>query len=427
MIGDEEPVAVYTGERRDSPPVPTEKRMDTETSRDSIIDARDVQTRDDLARYLSRSLPGDYQAVDDDSEVRNKTTFVKSYLIEAHANGDVPVAQRLAPAFASISELRDRSLLRATDFMNTTYFIDLGHPRFQVLHSIGEADKTDAAFGRLTEGRGTGFDHVWLPGHFLQEMRRGQLTGFKFRYKTDISGVLAIDPEDVDASTGEITVGVRRGSKFTMEVSEDATAEREYAKLVRQDVFHGRKALDQIQFRSATEDDPDDYIIDGVYSSGKVIGKGTSIGGHFLTVDGLIDAYARVIDRIEQEFAVGWVPAGDGYVLRGEPFVVWFPRDVVIDDLQAFADSLFRSSKPFRLFGVSHSASDRRIDIEAIDLHTGDPLSFELTPEWMRVYLPRGSCGNTIARLYTNLQHAMSSDVRLTVGGEVDPFAVGHP
>ena len=33
------------------------------------------------------------------------------------------------------------------------------------------------------------------------------------------------------------------------------------------------------------------------------------------------------------------------------------------------------------------------------------------------------SDGNIIARLYTNLQHALSSDVRLAVGDDLDLFA----
>lgn len=31
----------------------------------------------------------------------------------------------------------------------------------------------------------------------------------------------------------------------------------------------------------------------------------------------------------------------------------------------------------------------------------------------MRIYLPENSCGNTILRLYTNLQHYFDSNVKL--------------
>lgn len=399
--------------------------MNTATPREAGSEAHDVQTRDDLAQYLSQSLPGDYKTLTGDAEVRNTSTFVKSYLIEAHHSREDPVADRLRLVFRDVARLRDASLMRATDKRGDTYFVDLRHPRFQVLHSIEVSSRTDQVFERLTGGEAAGFDHVWMPGGFLREMQRGHLTGFKFRYQTGVVGAVAIDPEDVDLETGERLPPIRGRSRFSMTVSEDATAEREYGRLLRQSAFRGRKALEQVQFMSVDDDDPADYIVNGVYSYGKVIGKGTSVGGHFLTVDAIIDAYARVITRIEEEFAVGWVPTVGGHALRGEPFVFWFPDDIEVTDLRSFADSLFSSGPPFRLFGIPHGARDERIDVEAIDLHSGDSLAFELTRNWMRVYLPRGACGNAIARLYANLQHALSSDMRLTVGnGDIDPFAV---
>jgi hypothetical protein len=92
------------------------------------------------------------------------------------------------------------------------------------------------------------------------------------------------------------------------------------------------------------------------------------------------------------------------------------------------ASSIFRPAKPFRLFGLYSRSDDNRVDVEAIDLHTGDPLSVEITPQWMRVYLPRGSCGNVVARLFTNLQHALHSDIELITGSGADVFtdAIAH-
>lgn len=395
--------------------------MDTDTLRPVQLKSWEVQTRVDLAEYLSRSLPGDYKAVLDDG-IRQTATFVKSYLLEAHRDGNSSLNQRLASVFHKVVPLRDKSLLLALDDKDHAYFLDLQHPRFQLMHSIDNSSRTDQTFRQLTEGNVAGFDHLWMPREFLRDTQRGQLTGFKFRYRTAIAGAEAVEREVVDSGTGEIISGWRGKSKFRMEVAEDATAEEEYSSLMKLPVFQGRKALEQVQFRSIDADQPGDYIVSGIYSYGKVIGKGTSIGGHFLTLDSVIDAYQRVISRIEEEFSLGWVSESGGHVLRGDPFLFRFPDDVEIVDLNAFTASLFNGTQPFRLFGVPHSVRERRIDVEAIDLHTGDPLSIELTPEWMRVYLPRGSCGNIVARLFTNFQHAMSSEIKLSVGDEVDPF-----
>jgi len=36
-----------------------------------------------------------------------------------------------------------------------------------------------------------------------------------------------------------------------------------------------------------------------------------------------------------------------------------------------------------------------------------------LFPDVITVYLPEGTCGNTIARLYTNLQHSLNVGFRV--------------
>ena len=59
---------------------------------------------------------------------------------------------------------------------------------------------------------------------------------------------------------------------------------------------------------------------------------------------------------------------------------------------------------PFKLWGLKSKISDGYFKILAIDLHTGNPIDFEIADNMMRVYLFKGNCGNTILRLYTNLQ-----------------------
>ena len=50
-------------------------------------------------------------------------------------------------------------------------------------------------------------------------------------------------------------------------------------------------------------------------------------------------------------------------------------------------------------------------------------MSFELSPEFMRVYLAPGGCGNSLARLYTNLQHHYNSQVEAVDGSEQPAFS----
>jgi hypothetical protein len=66
---------------------------------------------------------------------------------------------------------------------------------------------------------------------------------------------------------------------------------------------------------------------------------------------------------------------------------------------------------------------ENRFNVKAVDLHSGWSLSFELNPEMIRAYLPQGSCGNSILRFYTNLQHRHDALVSVLDGNGDPVFA----
>ena len=96
------------------------------------------------------------------------------------------------------------------------------------------------------------------------------------------------------------------------------------------------------------------------------------------------------------------LPQG-GAQLTGAPIVLRFSRP--IPDFELFLEQLFSAREPFRLWGIPVLTDLDRAEVEAVDLHVGQPLRFDITTSWMRVYLFDGGCGNTIARLAANLQH----------------------
>jgi hypothetical protein len=94
-----------------------------------------------------------------------------------------------------------------------------------------------------------------------------------------------------------------------------------------------------------------------------------------------------------------------------------------IPDLPAFCEELFSSRAPFRLWGQPF-VTDDGASVEAVDLHVGQRLSMELGYDWMRVYLHAGSCGNTVARLISNLQTRFDGALSLTHPGLQDAVAL---
>jgi hypothetical protein len=100
-----------------------------------------------------------------------------------------------------------------------------------------------------------------------------------------------------------------------------------------------------------------------------------------------------------------------GASFTGMPIGIRFSRP--IPDLPAFCEELFSSRAPFRLWGQPAITEDEAL-VEAVDLHVGQRIGIELGRDWMRVYLHAGSCGNTVARLISNLQTRFDGALTLT-------------
>ena len=115
--------------------------------------------------------------------------------------------------------------------------------------------------------------------------------------------------------------------------------------------------------------------------------------------------------------------------MSGGPIVIKFSRP--IPDQQAFLATLFSSRAPFRLWGMPAVSAEGVAEVEAVDLHVGQRLRVDVGDDWMRIYLEAGGCGNTVARLVSNLQHRFDGALSLidpvldkAVGRHLEPLAI---
>ena len=59
-----------------------------------------------------------------------------------------------------------------------------------------------------------------------------------------------------------------------------------------------------------------------------------------------------------------------------------------------------------------------KVHVAAIDLHLWQPFLLEATSSQLTAVLPRGTCGNTIHRLVTNVQRLLDPNVDVWLGSE---------
>ncbi len=99
------------------------------------------------------------------------------------------------------------------------------------------------------------------------------------------------------------------------------------------------------------------------------------------------------------------------------PVVFTFGNPLSVATFQNFITTTFeRGQGPFRLWGNPIVMGPGKVHVYGMDLHLWQQLYMELTPHYFLFVLPKGTCGNTVHRLMTNLQRYVDPSVRARVG-----------
>ena len=136
---------------------------------------------------------------------------------------------------------------------------------------------------------------------------------------------------------------------------------------------------------------------------------------HYHLINKVRASYSKVISNIESN-SLNYIIKDQKVNIEGEPIIIEFNKE--IKDLKFFIEVITSSRQPFRIWGLPEFLHDDFASISAIDLHSGDKIDIEATKKWLRIYLPKGSCGNIITRLLTNIQHYFDSKTKLYIGSE---------
>jgi hypothetical protein len=191
--------------------------------------------------------------------------------------------------------------------------------------------------------------------------------------------------------------------------------------LMDKDAFPHESTLSKVKIKHWLKDTADGgFSIDDIKYDGKITARGTSFRSHIDVIQKIHSAYRELITRVEQKYQLRWREVDGRRSLSGEPINFAFERP--ISNLMSFCTHLFDAADPFRLWGVPVIIGEEYVRIAAVDLHVGSRLNFEITPEFIRVYLPEGGCGNSVVRVYTNLQHYYDSLIRAQDGDERSIF-----
>jgi len=348
-----------------------------------------------------------YSTLLERQELEPETSLVKTYLMEAHLREDASfeaVHKLLATNFsndvigqrrsASVHQTRDDSLFTLTASYRRepiTIFVDASNTRFWLLHSMNSSIALDWLVARIVR-TSQGLDSAWIPADLLEwASKRGAFRGLGLDYDRRL--VPDVDFEAPGAPVEFLKMqlwGNKAGDVLQI--------------LRREGAFPSETALAKVKVKYWLSRDSDgEFSIDDIKYNGKVTARGTSFQSHITLVSDVYRRYAELIRTIEERFCLRWRLIDGRVDLQGDPINFFLSRP--IQNLETFCTSIFSPFGPFRLWGVPIPLADDFYKVSALDVHAGSRIDLEIAPEFIRVYLQDGSCGNTLMRVYTNLQH----------------------
>jgi hypothetical protein len=344
----------------------------------------------------------------------------KSFVLEVHTDDPHTYLDEIAGR-GNVEDTDDAFLSRVFAPPAAEFWVDRLEPRFWIFHTVGSSAAATAWLKERVESR-RDTDWMWLPSAHLRYIAPYAAPR---KVRTEFDGKRFVSSEDA-----------ARDLKVQLSGSH---AERLLDKIADLPEYKSAVSFNTIEIDI---DDPDlGPLRESVRRWGAFAAHGQQFAHHAQFVQLVIGRYAQLIESIEAlafRFSplhqlsasplgpdgnshpmttTGSSPGDDdlgGASFAGIPIGIRFSRP--IPHLPAFCEELFSSRAPFRLWGQPTITAEQA-SVEAVDLHVGQRLSIELGRDWMRVYLHAGACGNTVARLISNLQTRFDGALSLTHPG----------
>ena len=373
----------------------------------------EVGDRTEMARLLGARMAGSYEQLRETQSLERDSHLLKTWIVEAQVGESA--AEVVAAAFSNptVGKYEPVSLSQIADDLHIArvqgprnparLYLDTSDSRFWLVHSMDASNAVDWVVERAIASTHQ-LDQMWLPTSYLEAVSRlGAFRGLGLDFDRRPIGDLDANDEASPIEYLKMQLWGNRARRVLDILRED-------------DAVPAETTLSKVRIKYWEPDgDGDAFTVEEIKFNGKTTARGTSFEAHTGLVRRLIRAYQSQIGLFEGEYSLRSRVAeggdGDAVKVAGAPLFFKFSRPAL--NLNKLLGTMFSSGPPFRLWGVPVQQGENTYRVEGVDLHVGGRVGFEVTSDFIRVYLPQGSCGNTVMRLLTNLQHHYDAKVQL--------------
>ncbi len=275
------------------------------------------------------------------------------------------------------------------------FYLDKTDERFLVFHTFDLANQVKPMIKRLINSQTVEFDNAWLSTDSLKNIssKSGNKDhGFSVNHTDYFQHEQTEDDEPITPATfSRMDISGKQSEKILQLLEHDAE--------IKQIMGYDRITIGRGTSTLGVIDDLD-------YSGRFRVVKGKSVDDHISLVNMVKDDYSQQVQEIEKFRIYG---DSNTKSVEGKPFDFVFERKV--DDWNFFLTRIFNAKDPFRIWGITSKIGEGFYRVLGVDAHTGHPLDIEVMDNLFRIYLPEGSCGNVITRLFVNLQRFFDSKI----------------
>ena len=342
-----------------------------------------IRNRVELRETLQQSL---LSISETDEETKPERMF-KGFIIES--NVPSPLLLKEQQGFeVNTTDETSLNLLRVGENL---FYIDSLDPRFWLVYTSERSNEATSTLRKIIEKENSLLDGIWFSSKGLSKiLSLGKSVGFGIKYENKfVEG----SDEYLDTMSMQVRGGRPERILNMLKTNPDTKDGVRLSKV-------------GLQYKSIKTD---------IYYSGKfVINKGGQIDEYFDLLNNIKDKYKSSILKIEENNRIGIVRYENSFSLKGEVITIEFSKR--LEDLEKFIGIIFSGNKPFRVLGIKYKLEDGYYKVYGIDMHSYHKITFEITSDYIRIYLGKHSCGNIITRLFANLEQYFQPNIKIFDG-----------
>jgi hypothetical protein len=375
------------------------------------------KSREDIFNYLEEYSQSSKEQIDN---YKMKNTLLKSYVFETfdqslfESSNVLTESMNVQNLFGdkkhSLHQI-DEELFILNENDKLIGFIEQINSRFCTLYTT-ESSKYSDHLAMTYVKKSSILDSLWISGkmydNLLEEITSihhpERFTKMKFEFNAMFEKNFQIKNEIIEHKVSSVSLVEELGG-----IVDKLNGVRKY--------FSSFHSVGSLRFPSHVGKGGHD-----VYQNGKFTNRSDSFSDHRMQLKQIVAIYQNMTERLEQKtwIEVESIKGKDISVnnsFKASPVTIRFSKPLSSFVLNNFIEYTFpKGREPFKIYGEIKRVSEERVHIYGVDLHLWQNVILDLSTEEFILFLPKGTCGNTIHRLVTNIQRFLDPQIDVFIG-----------